>query len=145
MPAPASADLPPPSVRTNLIIVGAGTTAVSYGLALGASYLWTEDQLRGAKSLRIPFAGPWLSLSKTGCPTADPGCSKVPLVIGAVLQVFDGVAQLGGLGLIGEGLFLKTSSARARQRAALAATRPSVHAIPFGFERGAGFGVVGTF
>lgn len=135
-------DVPPPSARANLIIVGATTTAVSYGLALGASYLWKPDDLNGSKDLRIPLAGPWLALGKTGCSNNDPSCSKPLLVIGALLQVIDGVAQAGGLGIVGEGLFLNTSSSRAPKKAAAA----SVQAVPFNFEKGGvGLGFVGTF
>ena len=141
--APPPADLPPPSARTNLIIAGAATSVISYGLAFGGSYLFTETDLRGSKDLRLPFAGPWLALSKTGCPTGSPDCSKVTLVIGAILEVIDGVAQAGGLGVIGEGLFLNTSSGRPAPRKAQG---PTVHAAPFTFEKGgAGLGVVGTF
>ena len=142
--APPQVDLPPPSARTNLIITGAATTLVSYGLAFGASYLFTEeDDLCGAKQLRIPIAGPWLALGKTGCPTNNPGCSAVPLVLGALLNVLDGVAQAGGLGVLGEGLFLNTSSARP---APPKAQGPTVHAVPFNFEAGGvGLGVIGTF
>jgi hypothetical protein len=65
------------------------------------------------------------------------------LVIGAILNVFDGVAQAGGLGIIGEGLFLNTSSGRPAPRKA---EGPSVRAVPFNFEKGGvGLGVVGTF
>jgi hypothetical protein len=143
-PAPAPTnDLPPPSARSAAIVAGAATTVVSYGLALGASFLVDEADLRGSKDLRIPLAGPWMALSKTGCPTSSPDCSKVTLVLGAILQVFDGVAQAGGLGIIGEGLFLNTSSARP---AARKAEGPTVRAVPFNFEKdGVGLGVVGTF
>ena len=151
--APPTADLPPPSAKVNLVITGAATTVVSYGLAFGASYLFTEDDLRGAKQLRIPLAGPWLALSKTGCPTSSPDCSVVPLVFGALLNVLDGVAQAGGLGILGEGLFLNTSSSRPAARKAQLGpmpqrytTGPTVHAVPFNFERGGvGLGVVGSF
>jgi hypothetical protein len=140
---PPPADLPPPSARTNLIIAGAATTAVSYGLALGSSFLLSEDDLVGANKLRIPIAGPWLALSKTSCPASDPGCSKVPLVIGAILEIFDGVAQAGGLGVIGEGLFLTTSKGAT---AARKAEGPSVRAVPLNFDKGGvGLGMIGTF
>ncbi len=143
-PAAPATDLPPPGAQATTIVAGAATTAISYGLALSASYLWTEDDLRGSKDLRIPIAGPWMALSKTGCPPSSPDCSKVTLVIGAILQLFDGVAQAGGLGIIGEGLFLNTSSARSTPRKA--ATGPAVRAVPFNFEKGGvGLGVVGTF
>jgi hypothetical protein len=105
--------------------------------------LWEEPDFRGSKDLRIPIAGPWMALSKTGCPTSSPDCSTVTLVIGAILNVFDGVAQAGGLGIIGEGLFLNTSSGRPAPRKA---EGPSVRAVPFNFEKGGvGLGVVGTF
>jgi len=140
---PPAADLPPPSARVNLIITGAATTLVSYGLALGASYLWTANDLNGSKDLRIPMAGPWMALGKTGCPASDPGCSKPLLVVGALLQVFDGVAQAGGLGITFEGLFLNTSSSRP---AAQKAEGTTVQAVPLNFEKGGvGLGVVGTF
>jgi hypothetical protein len=141
--APAT-DLPPPGARVTHIVAGVATTAVAYGLAVGASYLWEEPDLRGSKDLRIPLAGPWMALGKTGCPTSDPDCSPVILVIGAILNVFDGVAQAGGLGIVGEGLFLNTSSGRPAPRKAQLA--PTVRAVPFNFEKGGvGLGVVGTF
>jgi len=137
------ADLPPPGARTNLIVAGAATTAVAYGLALSASFLAEPRDFRGSKDLRIPFAGPWMTLSKTGCPESNPSCSKVPLVIGAILTIFDGVAQVGGLGIIGEGLFLKTSSGKS---ASQKAEGPTVRAVPLNFEKGGlGLGVFGTF
>lgn len=136
------ADLPPPAARTNLIIAGITTSAVSYGLALSASLMVKDTDFRGAKDLRIPFAGPWLTLGKTGCPESSPSCNKAPLVIAAILTVFDGVAQVGGLGLIGEGLFLKTSSGAAPR----SAQGPTLRAVPLNFEKnGLGLGVLGTF
>jgi hypothetical protein len=143
-PAPAAlpADLPPPAARTNAIVAGIATTAVAYGLALSTSLLVEERDFRGAKDLRIPIVGPWLTLSKAGCPESDTNCSTAPLVIGAILTIFDGVAQAGGLGIIGEGLFLKTSSGRPAQKA----EGPTVRAVPLNFEKGGvGLGVLGTF
>ena len=148
-PAPPAADLPPPGARVTHIVAGAATTAVAYGLAVGASYLFDESDLRGSKDLRIPIAGPWMALSKTGCPTSSPDCSTIPLVIGAILNVFDGVVQAGGLGIIAEGLFLNTSSGRPAPRKAQLrrdATGPTLRAVPLNFEKGGvGLGVVGTF
>lgn len=141
--APATDDLPPPGARTTHIVAGVATMAVSYGLALGASYLYAEEDFRGSKDLRIPIAGPWLALGKTGCPTSTPDCSTVTLVIGAILTVFDGVVQVGGLGILGEGLFLKTSNGRPAPRKA---EGPVVRAVPLNFgKNGAGLGFVGTF
>jgi hypothetical protein len=135
------ADLPPPGARVTHLLAGAAVTAGSYGLAVGASYLFSD--MRGAKDLRIPIAGPWMALAQTGCPSGDPDCSLVPLVLGAIFQVVDGVTQVGGLAIIGEGLFLKTSSSRSAPRKARG---PSVRAVPIDFGPGsAGVGFVGTF
>jgi len=140
-PAPPAADVPPPGARTTHIVAGLATTAVSYGLAVGASYLIKPEDFNGSKDLRIPIAGPWMALGKTGCPASDSsGCSKVPLVLGAILTIFDGVVQAGGLGIVAEGLFLNTSSARP------APQKASVQAVPLNFGKdGVGLGVVGTF
>jgi hypothetical protein len=143
-PAPPAADLPPPGARTTHIVAGLATTVVSYGFALGASFLVEPADFNGAKDLRIPLAGPWMALGRTGCPASEPpDCNKVPLVLGAILTIFDGVAQAGGLGIVGEGLFLNTSNARAARQKA---EGPVVHALPFNFGKdGVGLGVVGTF
>lgn len=140
---PAPADRPPPAARTNHLVAGAVTTAVSYGLALGASFMVEERNFRGAKDLRIPLVGPWMAIGRTGCPESNPSCSKAALVVTAILTAFDGVVQAGGLAIIGEGLFLKTSSARPAPRKA---EGPTVRAVPLQFERGGvGLGVVGSF
>ena len=153
VPAPAADELPPPGARVTHIVAGAATTVVSYGLALGASYLVEPQDLNGAKDLRIPLAGPWMALGKTGCPASEPDCSAATLVVGAILMIFDGVAQVGGLGIIGEGLFLKTSSVRPAAQKAQSGQTPgryapqaSVRAVPFNFGKdGVGLGVIGTF
>lgn len=136
-----TADLPPNGARSTHIVAGAVTTGVSYGLAVGASYLFTD--YRGAKDLRIPVAGPWLALGRTGCPENDPDCSPVLLVFGALLTIVGGVTQAGGLAVIGEGLFLNTSSARALPKKAAG---PTWRAVPLNLGKdGTGLGVVGTF
>ena len=135
------ADAPPPGARTTHIVTGAATTAITYGLTFGASYLFKDNP--GAKELRIPLAGPWMSLAKTGCADSNPDCSPVSLVLGAALTVFSGVIQAGGLAVIGEGLFLQTSSARP---APPKAARLTLRAVPMDFGAGsAGVGVLGTF
>ena len=141
---PPAADLPPRGAGTTLIVAGLTTTVVSYGLALGASFLVEPADYNGVKDLRIPLAGPWMALGRTGCPASEPpGCNKAPLVVGAILAIFDGVVQAGGLGIAGEGLFLNTSNGHAAPRKA---EGPVVHALPFNFGKdGVGLGVVGTF
>jgi hypothetical protein len=122
-------------------VAGVATTGVAYGLAVGGSYLFPD--FRGASDLRIPVAGPWLALGRTGCPENDPDCSPVLLVLGAVLMIFDGVTQAGGLAIVGEGLFLNTSSGRATPRKAAG---PTWRAVPLNLGKdGTGLGVVGTF
>lgn len=139
-PPRPNADLPPAGARVTHIVAGTAVTLGSYGLAFGSSYLFSDA--RGAKDLRIPIAGPWLALAKTGCPEGDPNCSVVPLVLGAILEVIGGVTQVGGLAIIGEGLFLNTSSARPAPKAASLTLR----AMPMDFGAGsAGLGVVGSF
>jgi hypothetical protein len=135
------ADLPPSGARATHLVAGVATTGVAYGLSVGASYLLPD--YRGAKDLRIPVAGPWMALGRTGCPATDPDCSPVLLVIGAILTVFDGVTQAGGLAIVGEGLFLKTSSGRPAPKKA---EGPTWRAVPLDFGKSsAGLGVVGTF
>lgn len=142
LPPPAQApDLPPPGSRVTHIVAGLSTTAISYGLATGVSFLFSE--VRGSKDLRIPVAGPWMTLAQTGCPTNDPDCSAVPLVLGGMFMVISGVTQLGGLAIAGEGLFLNTSSGRRPAPKRAAAT---VRAVPMDFGPGsAGLGFVGSF
>jgi hypothetical protein len=152
-PVPAADELPPPGAGVTHIVAGAATTVVSYGLALGASYLFEPQDLNGTKDLRIPIAGPWMALSKTGCPTSEPDCSTAPLVVGAILMIFNGVVQAGGLGIIGEGLFLKTASTRPAAQKAQSGQAPgryaaqaTVRAVPLNFGKdGVGLGVIGTF
>lgn len=140
-PLRASTDVPPPGARTTHLVAGATLTLASYGLAVGSSYLFPD--YRGAKQLRIPIAGPWLALGKTGCPTNDPDCSPVSLALGAILVVIGGVTQAGGVGVVAEGLFLNTSAPKPAPRKDQAAT---LRAVPMDFGPGsAGLGVVGTF
>jgi hypothetical protein len=135
-------DRPPPGARVTHIVAGLSTTAISYGEATGVSFLFPE--VRGSKDLRIPIAGPWMTLAQTGCPTNDPDCSVAPLVFTAIFNVVTGVTQLGGLAIAGEGLFLNTSSgARPAPRKAAG---PTLRAVPMDFGKGsAGLGFVGTF
>src|SRR5215831_12971783 len=61
---------PQSSAKPNLILIGAAVTAGWYGIAVGTSYLWPDSD--GAGSLRIPVAGPYMALAKTGCSDAEP-------------------------------------------------------------------------
>ncbi len=139
---------PHTSARLPLFLVGAGTTALAYGAGLGASYAWPTAP--GATNLRIPVAGPFLALGKTGCAASDPGCSTLVVVLRAILTSIDGVAQVGGLGVIGEALFLPTTidtpAARRRLERRQAARSFEIHPVPIVSGRdGLGLGLVGRF
>ncbi|HEY6079914.1 MAG TPA: hypothetical protein VIW29_13965 [Polyangiaceae bacterium] len=139
---PPPVDSPPPGARANHILAGIGVTAVGYGLAVAGSYLTSEYP--GEKQLRIPVVGPWMAVARTGCPADEPDCSPFGLAFGAALVIFDGIVQAGGLAIIGEGLFLRTSSRPAP--APKKAAHLSVRAVPLDFgKRGLGLGFAGTF
>lgn len=136
-------EFPPPAARRNLMIVGLTSTALWYGGALGVSY--AVDNQAMAKDLRIPFAGPWMSLAHTGC-NGGPDCNTFLVVLGAILTSLDGVGQAAGLALAGEGLFMPTQEPK-RTRAALPkrhndfAWRPTFDAG----KNTVGVGVLGVF
>jgi hypothetical protein len=115
--------LPPPSARTNLILLGAGITAGFYLPVLGASYLWPDS--RGAADSRIPLAGPWMQVAQTKTCARDPNaprdCNDFARIFGAILLALDGVGQAGGVGLMVQGLFLHTAPLTPRTTSGLAA------------------------
>jgi hypothetical protein len=141
-PVSTPVDLPPPSARTKHLLAGAATTAVWYGGALGASYIWPDAP--GASDLRIPVAGPWMALGETGCAEDDPDCSVVVVVLRAVLTAIDGVGQAGGLLILGEGLFLPTRSERSAERTQAPDLALAPRVIPAGRD-GIGLGLSGVF
>ena len=131
---------PPSSVRPKLVAGGLVVTGLAYGGALLTASL-TSD-LPGSSELQIPIAGPWMSLGKIACPTDDPDCGFTLYLRGA-LTVIDGLMQLGGLGIAGEGLFMKTqpASATTTEKSQALWIRPA----PIVTSTTTGFGVVGTF
>jgi len=169
-PTPACADepqplvrfdpdaVPPESTRTKVLLLGSAMTALSYGGALGASYLWSEDA--GAADLRIPVIGPWIKLGHTTlCASEEFGCNNVMQVLGAVLVGFDGLGQIGGLALLSEGIFGPAGKKQAAFRGASASAGGTfssyftgqlgdVSFVPLPFVQAGsdvGLGVVGTF
>lgn len=140
-------EFPPPAARRNLIVAGVTSTALWYGGALGASYL--VDNSAMAKDLRIPFAGPWMALAHTGC-DGGPNCNTFLVVLGAILTSLDGIGQIAGLGLAGEGLFMPTQEPR-RGHAKARSERATLHRdLSFRptFDAGknsVGLGVLGVF
>src|SRR5438045_7068667 len=71
--------VPPPAARPNLLLVGAALTLGWYGAAVGTSYLW--DKSDSASSLRIPVAGPYMALAKTGCGDRESSCNTLAVVL----------------------------------------------------------------
>jgi hypothetical protein len=140
---------PAPDTRLPLVAVGFATTAVWYGAALAGSYIYPTAN--GAEELRIPVAGPWMSLFETGCPSTTPDCSTFWMVVGAVFKGLSGVGQAGGIFIMLEGLFLPTL---APQKAAVLAppadaarrsTAARFTVVPTPLPSGAGVGVIGNF
>ncbi|WP_437794821.1 hypothetical protein [Sorangium sp. So ce693] len=130
---------PPSSARVKVIAGGVAVTALAYGAAFLAASSWPE--VPGASELKIPIAGPWLALAKNGCAADDPDCGATLYVRGA-LTAIGGLAQLAGLGLVGEGIFM-TTEARSAQPSNPAAL--TVRPAPVITATGMGLGVVGTF
>jgi len=126
--------LPPRAARARVALVGLSLTAGFYGLSLGASFLYPDAP--GAEALRIPVAGPWLSLAETGCPDEDPDCALFPVVLRAVLTSVDAVAQVGGVAIASESLWMPT------RREAVARVRLAPLSVGRG---GIGLGLRGRF
>jgi len=124
---------PPPSVRVPLAVGGVSLFAAAYGAGYWSSSEWGD--FSGASSLAIPVAGPFMALAKLGCPVvngvASSDCTTGTLFLHGALTAVDGLAQVGGLALVGEALFMTTRPAaepeRVRQTPSLAlAARPVV-------------------
>jgi len=137
-------ELPPPAARRNLLLVGLASTAVWYGGALGASYAVDDPAM--AKDLRIPFAGPWMALTRTGC-GGGPDCNTFLVVLGAIATSLDGIGQAAGLALAGEGLFMPTQEPKRTRAARANRTKRDFDWRPT-FDAGkntVSFGVLGVF
>ncbi len=98
---------PPSSVRLPLILGGSFITLAAYGLTVASALTW--DDVPGADAMLIPIVGPWIALGQSGCAPDDPDCGAI-LAVRGILLVVDGIAQAGGLGIIGEGIFMTTEA-----------------------------------
>lgn len=132
-------EYPPPGARTTLAITGSAVFLGWYGAAWGHSLL--EEDAPGAKDLRLPVVGPWMAVSQAGCSDGNPDCSKVWVVVRAILHVVEGVGQAGGLAVLGESLFLPTREPSHRA----ASTLPRVEPVPFVAGDSLGLGLRGNF
>ena len=128
---------PPSSVRLKLALGGVAVAGGAYAMSYAMASNFPE--VPGTTELKIPIVGPWLALGKSGCATDDPDCGAKVFFRG-VLLVIDGLAQLGGLGLIAEGVFMKTDPS-APKKAAAFTWRPT----PLVTGNVTGVGIVGSF
>lgn len=120
-PAPASGvpertitfrpeEYPAPEARVRTILLGVGLAAVGYGVAVGTSYLW--DGAPGMQSLRTPVIGPVMAIGESKCGADEgPSCSTVTVVLRAILAGISGIAQIGGIGVLTEGVVMTTKEA----------------------------------
>lgn len=131
---------PPASVRPKLIVGGLAISAVGYGAALLSASL--SPELPGMSYMKIPVAGPWISVAKSACPADEPDCGFT-LYLRGFLTVADGLMQLGGLGIAGEGLFLSTEADAPAQAAK--ASFFSLRPVPILTGSVTGIGVIGRF
>jgi hypothetical protein len=128
---------PPSSVRVKLVAGGLVVMGLAYGAGFLAASSWPDAP--GASQLKIPVVGPWIALANNACAADDPDCGFV-LYLRGFLTVLDGLMQLGGLGIAGEGIFM-TTEASAPARASAVIVRPA----PIVTGTSAGLGVVGAF
>lgn len=161
-PAEPTADhYPPSAVRGKLVLGGIIISGAAYGAALAAGLLAPEVRttdttnalvsgIPGSSNLKIPFAGPWLTLAKAECvKTTLPGSTgcDAGTYIGDVLLVVDGLIQAAGVSLLIEALVMKSASSDA-PKSALAYDLPhgvTLRPLPMATTRFTGIGLVGTF
>jgi hypothetical protein len=134
---------PPSSSRWKIIVAGAGTFAVGYGASAAMGGRWSD--IPGKDWLFVPVIGPWAALGQSGCAADEetsPGqgdCEAIMAVRG-VLFVIDGLVQLGGLGILGEGIFMTTEA-----DAPAAPPKAVIVPAPIVTQHAFGLGVSGTF
>lgn len=112
---------------------------VGYGLSLGASYLW--EGAPGMDGLRKPVIGAFYAIKDAGCGASEgAGCSEVTVGFRSIVAVLSGLAQIGGIALLVEGVVMKTSD-----KPAQAGTTRTLYALPTATESGVGLQVGGSF
>jgi hypothetical protein len=139
---------PPSAAQAKVLLIGTAVLAGWYAAAIVPSYSFPHAQ--GARELRYPVVGPWMSLAESKCETGNPHCnSTVMVVVRAVLTALDGVGQAGGLALMVEGAFMRTgptSPAVAQPKQRKRSARWQVSPVPLLTDHGgAGVGLAGRF
>jgi hypothetical protein len=140
-PEPEVVRYPPSSVRVGLIAGGLSLTAGTYLAAFLSGTVW--DDVPGADALKVPVVGPWVALAQSGCAPDQDECAAM-LVLRTMLTVLDGLAQVGGVGIAAEGIFMTTEAAGPEP---VAEEPPvlEVSAAPFVSSSSGGVGLVGRF
>jgi hypothetical protein len=130
---------PPSSVRPRIIVAGLAVTGLAYGGALLGAAL--APDLPGMDDMQIPVVGPWMSLAQMDCPADEEDCSA-ELVLRGILTIADGLMQIGGLAIVGEGIFMTTEAAAPAEPKPQAFT---IRAAPVVTGSMTGIGITGTF
>ncbi|HVK64865.1 MAG TPA: hypothetical protein VM694_10335 [Polyangium sp.] len=132
---------PPSSVRPKLIGGGLAITAIAYGVGFVAATSWPDAP--GAESLKIPVVGPWMAIAENKCgdPTST-DCSG-SIWLRGLLTGLGGLAQLGGLALVAEGIIMKTEAVAPKP--AEAEQSAFIMPVPIVAPNMTGLGLVGRF
>jgi len=138
---------PPSSVRWKVLIAGITLTGLGYGGMALMGGLW--DGVPGGDYLYIPLAGPWVALGKSGCTpdesapvegTVTPQTCGGMQALRGIIYVVGSLVQLGGLGLVGESIFMTTESPDAAP-----VKKTAILPMPIITQDSVGLGVIGTF
>lgn len=130
---------PPPEARWKTIGLGGVLVVVGYGLGLGTSYIW--DGAPGMDSLRTPLIGPVGAIADSRCGANEgSACSTPTVVVRAILAGLSGLAQVGGIGVLTEGVVMHTE-----ERPAPRAQASQWYALPTASKTGAGVCIGTTF
>ncbi|MEM1031806.1 MAG: hypothetical protein AAGN82_15750, partial [Myxococcota bacterium] len=139
---------PPTPVRYGLIGGGLGLFGAAYGT--GAAFAAGFSRTPGIDALYIPVAGPWIAIGRNGCPVDNPDCGAI-VPVRAILYALEGIVQLGGLALVGEGIFMTTEATAAPSPSDEGAAEAEVssgtswHVTPLISPGMTGLGVQGRF
>jgi hypothetical protein len=96
--------------------------------------------------LKIPIVGPWIALAENKCSTPGSDYCSDELWLRGLLTGLGGVAQLAGLGLVVEGIVMKTEAA-APKPAESTETETARFIMPYPIvtPTSVGVGLVGSF
>jgi hypothetical protein len=133
---------PPPSTRFKVIGAGVGLEAALWGV--GFAFASAFPEVPGTTELKIPVAGPWMMLAKSGCASDDPDCGAKKYIRGVFL-VLDGFAQAAAIGLIVQGIVMKTEAPRVKSALTFRRGEVTMSPLPIVGPTLTGLGVGGTF